>query len=68
MGANAKGINCELNKKSDKLKPIGKLKEQKFELVNNQIRKNKNIKRMVAENEKVEIKEVSKGATHDRRS
>ena len=39
-----------------------------FEMVSNQIINNKNIKRKVAENEKVEIKEVSKGALHNRRS
>ena len=39
-----------------------------FEMVSNQIINNKNIKRKVAENEKVEIKEVRKGTTRDRRS
>ena len=60
IGANTKGVNSELDKKSDKLEPIGKLKEQKFEMTSNQIIDNKNIKRKVAENEKVEIKEVNK--------
>ena len=60
IGANTKGVNSELDKKSDKLEPIGKLKEQKFEMASNQIIDNKNIKRKVAENEKVEIKEVNK--------
>ena len=58
--ANTKGVNSELDKKSDKLKPIRKLKKQKFEKLTNKIINNKNIRRKVAENEKVEIKEVSK--------
>ena len=59
-GANTKGVNSELDKKSDKLKPIRTLKKQKFEMVTNKIINNKNIRRKVAENEKLEIKEVSK--------
>ena len=39
-----------------------------FEMVSNQIINNENIKRKVLENEIVEIKEIKKGATHDRRS
>ena len=60
IGANTKGVNSELDKKSDKLRPIGKLKKQKFEMVTNQIINNKNIQRKVAQNEKVEIKKVTK--------
>ena len=45
---------------SDKLKPIRKLKKKKFEMVSSQIINNKNIQRKVAENKKVEIKEVGK--------
>ena len=37
MGTNSKGVNSELNKESDKLNPIRKLKKQKFEMVSNQI-------------------------------
>ena len=37
MGTNSKGVNRELNKESDKLNPIRKLKKQKFEMVSNQI-------------------------------
>ena len=59
-GANTKGINSELDKKLDKLKLIEKLKEQKFEMASNQIINNKNIKRKVAEHEKVEIEKVNK--------
>ena len=60
FGANNKGVNSELDKKLDKLKPIEKLKKQKFEMVSNQIISNKSIQRKVPENEKVEIKRVSK--------
>ena len=58
--ASTKSVNSKLNKKSDKLKPKGELKVQKFEMASNQIINNKIIKRKVAENEKIEIEEVNK--------
>ena len=58
--ASTKSVNSKLNKKSDKLKPKGELKVQKFEMASNQIINNKVIKRKVAENEKIEIDEVNK--------
>ena len=60
MGTNTKGVNSELDKKSDKFEPIGKLKEQKFERISNQNIDNKNIKRKEAVNQKAKKKEVTK--------
>ena len=44
IGTNTKGVNSELDKKSDKLEPIRKLKEQKLERISNQLINHKTIK------------------------